>query len=31
MIRSAYLMDRMSWLRGRELTEEEIDTLLYFD
>jgi phospholipid-binding lipoprotein MlaA len=31
MIRSAYLMDRMSWLRGRELTEEELDTLLYFE
>jgi len=31
MIRSAYLMDRMSWLRGRELTEEELDALLYFE
>jgi len=31
MIRSAYLMDRMSWLRGRELTDEELDTLLYFE
>lgn len=31
MIRSAYLMDRMTWLRGRELTEEELDTLLYFE
>lgn len=31
MIRSAYLMDRMAWLRGRELTDEELDTLLNFD
>ncbi len=31
MIRSAYLMDRMTWLRGRELTDEELDTLLYFE
>jgi ABC-type transporter lipoprotein component MlaA len=31
MIRSAYMMDRMSWLRGRELTDEELDTLLNFE
>ncbi len=30
-IRSVYLMDRMSFLLGRGLTEDEIDELLYFD